>query len=274
VLWLLLLLSGLAATVAYIARVNSLLTHRAVDIASAELAADAGIANTISLLSDEQTARHPALGGTTRSWQFDRALVTISVHNEAGGIDVNNAPDDLLLAFLQSQGVSLDTSVTLLNDLRVFQNRDEGGNDPQARERNTGIASLGRPLQSVEELREIPSWRARNLNCWMGSLTVYSQRPDLNIAAATPQASAALEWLKSHQPQPENSHAPGPAAGSGDANSVIGEVVRIRATATISNGISATREWVGRLTGDARNPALTMRWSANVWPSAASCVGP
>jgi general secretion pathway protein K len=266
-----LLLSGLAATVAFVARVNALITHRAVDYARAQAAADAGIIDTVSLLSDEQTTRHPAFGEAVRTWQFDGIPVTISVNNEAGRIDVNTGADDLLLAFFQSQDISAETSAALLQDLRSFQGRaQESGNRDGRLDLND--AARGRPLQSVEELRQIPSWRAQNLDCWMNSLTVYTQQAAVNNAAATPLASAALHWMQAHK----NGHGGRTAQESmtrlNEPTSLLGEVARIRVTAKVSNDVSATNEWVGRLTGDIQKPILTMRWDEGLSSPTEHCI--
>jgi hypothetical protein len=78
VLRLLLLLSGLAATVAYVTHVESLLAHTQFNRARAEAAANAGIINTISQMSDEDVRRHPSLG-SAQTWDFDGAKVVITV---------------------------------------------------------------------------------------------------------------------------------------------------------------------------------------------------
>jgi hypothetical protein len=40
-----------------------------------------------------------------------------------------------------------------------------------------------------------------------------------------------------------------------------GEVLRIETLAKISDNVNASTEWVGRLTGNSNEPALTMRWT-------------
>src|SRR4051795_4159695 len=78
VLWLVLLLSGLAATVAYIARVEALLTRRAFDLARLQAAADAAIVSTIASLSDVQVSGGLQVG-VTQKWNFNDIPVTIVV---------------------------------------------------------------------------------------------------------------------------------------------------------------------------------------------------
>src|SRR5438105_4723968 len=148
VLWLLLLLSGLAATVAYTARVEALLTRRAYDLARAQAAADAAIVNTVSRLSDEEAARRPPFGAP-QSWDFDGIPIIVTVSREAGRIDVNAANDELLSAFLQARGASENTASTLVKELRNWQ-----GHPPEP---STTVRY--RSLATLDELRQVPGWR-------------------------------------------------------------------------------------------------------------------
>lgn len=271
VLWLLLLLSGLAATVSYIARVNALLARHALDLARAQAAADAGIVNTIARLADEQPSRRPQLN-VAESWEFDSLPVTVLVRNEAGRIDVNAANDELLGAFLQVQGVSANRTSDLLQQLHAWRGSDTAATA-------TGATARLRYLETLEELREVPGWRDQNLDCWSASLTVYSGRPDIATTDATPGVIAALEWLRTHTTGMAKSTAvvnvtPSTTvfATPSTTRSLLGEVVRIRATAT-ANEVSTTSEWVGRVTGDAAYPTLTMRWDHDAQATAAPVCG-
>jgi hypothetical protein len=251
VLWVLLLLSALAATATYIVRTNAILTHRSLELARAQAAADAAIVDTISKLSDEQVARHPPIGGAAQNWEFDGFTVTITISNEAGRIDVNAASDDLILAFLQSEGIDQSTAATLLGDLR---------------DRHNG------PLESLSQLRRIPSWNAQNTDCWMSSLTVYTGLPGVAVSDATPRALAALRWAQEHHLGNRDWIATTSSfANASTARAVLGEVLRIRASATDSKDAGASAGWVGRLTGDRQIPILTMRWDHDVPVSSSAC---
>jgi hypothetical protein len=261
VLWVLLLLSALAATAMYVARTNAILTHRALELAQAEAAADAAIVDTISKLSDEQASRHPPIDGTARPWEFGGAQVTVSIANESGRIDVNSADRDLISAFLQSQGLPADTASSLIDELRAAPPTD---NMPRRR-----------ALEATEELTRIPSWRAQDLDCWMISLTVYTGLPGVSVADATPATLAVLQWAKGHhlgndQWVAEASPTSKPSVG----RSMLGEVLRIRAMARVSKDVAVTSEWVGRITGDRRKPMLTMRWDHENKDAAPRCRPP
>jgi len=273
VLWLLLLLSGLAATVAYIARVEALLTRRAFDLARAQAAADAAIVNTIGRLSDEQPNRRPHLG-VPLSWQFDGVDTSAAVTLEAGRIDLNLANDELLRAFLENQGIPADAASSLLEELRRWQDLQMA---PPASISDTtrGVTNVSPPIRmyplaAVEELGRLPGWRVQNLNCWMQSLTVYSDRPDVATSDAMPGALAAVHWMHAHSSGETTASLSEAMPGPSPARSVLGEVIRIHTTATVAE-VSTSSEWIGRLTGDAGRPTLTIRWDHGSQAEPASC---
>jgi general secretion pathway protein K len=259
VLWLLLLLAGLAATVAYVARVEAVLARRSLDLARARAAADAGIVNTISRVSDEQVSRRPQLG-VTESWEFDSVPVSIEVSNEAGRIDVNSASDELLTAFFKAAGLPTEAASNLLRELRAKQ----GVASPLVRAPHEQAAFASRipptsPLGAIDELRRLPAWQTVNLDCWMDSLTVYSGQRDVSLVDAAPGALAAVQWLRTTDPDQSKDFKPLSVTRTANSRSLVGEVLRIRAVATIGD-LSLTAQWIGRLTGDTARPTLTMYW--------------
>jgi general secretion pathway protein K len=277
VLWVLLLLSALAATVGYVARTNAILTHRAADIAQAQAAADAAIIHTISDLSDEQVSRHPATSGNEQSWEFQGFKIGISVSKEPGRIDVNTVNKELISAFLQSQGLNQETATTLTGDLRDRVGSEERTVGHRATSESgelgqVAVQGMG-PLRAVEELRQIPSWRVQNMNCWMDSLTVYTGLPAVSVADASTAVISALKWAQEHHMGDHEwiTAAPAPSVANAQT-SVIGDVLRISATANGAKNIRATTVWVGRLTGDLRSPILTMRWDHATSEVHGNCV--
>jgi hypothetical protein len=247
VLWVLLLLSALASTAMYVARTNAILTHRALEIAQAQSAADAAIVDSISRLSDKRPSRHPPTDGSSLIWEFDGMRVAMSITNEAGRIDVNTADRNLILAFLESQGVPADIAIALLNEVR----------DP-AQKNNMPYK---RALRTTEELRQFPSWNSQPLDCWMDSLTVYTGLPGISLVDATLATRAALQWAQAHHLGDHDWVSQAPVSTVAPAGqSILGESLRIRATATVGEDVATTSEWVGRLTGDPHKPMLTMRW--------------
>jgi general secretion pathway protein K len=275
----LLLLSALAATTVYISRTNAILVRRSFQLAQAQAAADAAVIYTLSNLSDEQVSRHGPIDGTAGSWQFNGVDVTIAVTNEAGRIDVNAADDDLIYAFLMSQGVAEDDGKTLLKDLRNRQQipDKEIGTTMSASSSAPVVrgSSVKYQLQTIDELAQIASWRSQPLGCWANTLTVYSGSPNINITSAVDPAMSALKWAEAHHLGGRQWTLPTSAsAQSNDRRAVIGDVLRIETRAKISDDVGAGTEWVGRLTGNSNAPALTMRWARAMRSLDGTCRAP
>lgn len=258
VLWALLLLSGLAGAAALMARTEAILTHRMGELAQAESASDAALVNAMAMLSDEKHSRHPPIDGQPQTWQYQGTPVTVAISNEAGRIDVNTAGDDLILAFLYSQGVSEDRATVMLGDLRSYQRV------------TNGPAPAG-TLRTIDELRRIPSWPAQAIDCWRESLTVYTGLPSVSDKYATAQVKAALQWAYVHHLGNSDWTGGGATPAPAADQSLLGEVIRIIATAAPKADIAASSEWIGRLTGDTHQPTLTMKWSRIAGVASHSC---
>ena len=253
VLWVLLLLSALAASVSYTARTQAILVHRELEIAQTQAAADAGIIASISRLSDAQVDRHPATNGSEQPWQFASAKIGISVSKEAGRIDLNKADKDLLLAFLYSRAVEPDSAAALVDQLHDWQTTKGA-------------------LRSVDELKQIPAWKAQPLDCWADGLTVYTALPSVSPNDAGPLVLAALKVAQERHLGGRDWVMPSSSSsGLTTDGSLLGEVLRISSEATTSENVAATSVWVGRLTGDRGHPMLTMSWDHSTAASAAGC---
>jgi hypothetical protein len=262
VLWVLLLLSALAASASYVVRTNAIVIHRDLESARLELAAEAAIVEALSRLSDERVNRHPALHDADQHWEFEGIRVVFSVSKESGRIDVNTAQKELLLAFLYAQGVSSDTAESMLNDL---QDRIDSPRTIQI-----DGARIKTPLQSTEELRAIPSWRAQPLDCWMDALTVYTGLPGVSSDDAVSMVVDTLALARDRLV--------GGRAWSAGGNqrvvtdqSLVGEILRISARATLSSTGVATATWVGRLTGNREHPTMTVRWDHGALRTTPAC---
>jgi hypothetical protein len=276
VLWVLLLVSALAATTSYISRTNALMVRRSFELAQAQAAADAAILNTLSSLSDEQLSRHNPTDGSVRSWQFNGVDIAISVTNEATRIDLNTGEDDLIFAFLRSREITEDESHALLRSLRQWQLASDPlvGTQPSP---SASVATLGgsnikHPLLSIDELAQIPPWKNQPLDCWSDAFTVYTGSTRVNSVDASALDLAALKWADEHHLGAKVWIQAAPVLGlTSRPSSLSGEILRIVAQAKFGDATGVKVEWVGRLTGNSNNPALTMRWSSRTQDHSGAC---
>lgn len=271
VLWVLLLLSSLAATSLYVTRTHAILSHRGLEFAQAQAAADAAISDTFARLINSDDIRHREIGTPARAWTFDGIPVSIWVTREAGRLDLNTGDNLLLEAIIQSSGIGAVRSQQMIKELRDTQdpglfaeNRVVGD---AAMNLSSGVRSLSRAvrLQSVDEIRRFPAWGSENISCLMDSFTVYTGLKGIHATDAGSTIKAALkfaqernlnvqDWVTTQESQTS-------AVGE---RTVFGEVLRIRALARNSNQAIVDLQWVGRITGDPASPILTLHWGTKI----------
>ncbi len=102
VLWVLALLSLVAASFTRTTRTEVNLARNLMASAEAEALADAGAYLAILALLDPDPAKRPRADGTAYRLAFAGAEITVSVQDEAGRIDLNAAPDALVQGLLLS----------------------------------------------------------------------------------------------------------------------------------------------------------------------------
>jgi hypothetical protein len=243
---MLLLLSGIAVTSVYIARNTSISTHQSLDVAHAEAAADAAIIDTISRLYSEESNVRPAIDGLDRSAVFDKLTIAVRVSRESGRIDINTGNKDLLSALLKFSGIGERRTKMMIDDLR---NRTKGEDSRRAQ------------LRSVDEISSIPSWRFPGVECVFDSLTAYSGASEVSIADAAQPIRQALQYADDKQMAGHHWETKSSTAASivGD-RSVFGDVLRIESDAQLSSDASVRIQWIGRLTGDPKDPMMTLFW--------------
>jgi hypothetical protein len=235
VLWLVLLLSGLAATVAYVARVEALLTRRAFDLARLQAAADAAVVSTIANLSDVQVSGGLQVG-VTQKFHFNDIPVTVVVSSESGRIDLHSAEPELVLAYLRSRGLTPDVTTSMMNALRS-----------------------GPEVRDISDLGQLDGWRDQKLDCWSRDFTVFSGARSVTASDASPSVLAALSWLATHGTEGTSATNLATTPTFSQTRSPFGEVIRIDTQATAAEARAAS-DWIGRVTGDPTRPALTLRW--------------
>lgn len=256
VLWLLLLLSTLAAAASFVARNNAILVHQSWEVAETEQALDGAIVAAIRDLSDKTRSRRPPIDGTATMWHDGKLEGEITVQREAGRIDLNYADSTLIGVFLQSQGMDGDDAARMASSLRSYV----GGES--VRNRGVPIAPggnpLARPLISVEELKRVPGWTENQVNCWAESFTVYTGLSGVSPGDVGLAVENALRWGADHHVEGYAEIKKQAESALFNLESLAGTVFRIVAKSS-GNGHPA-RVWVGRITGEPARPMLTYRW--------------
>jgi general secretion pathway protein K len=182
VLWLLVLLSLVAAALAAELSSSTRVARNMVDSAGARAAADAGIQRAIMDL----TRAGGGGGGTgikpdgiVYAWKFAGCTVRISVRDEASKIDLNLASEPVLASLFRSVGVPSGKSQSLADAIADFRDPDNMKHAMGAEEADYRAAKLSwgprnGPFQSLEDLQQVFGMTPALYRRVLPNLTIYS----------------------------------------------------------------------------------------------------
>src|SRR5262249_50781492 len=100
VLWAMMILAPIAASIIANGRTEARLSHTHLDIAQLDAAADAAINITILHMLDPAPQVHPRVDGTPASLDFAGHRILVAAQDEAGKVDLNMADGELLRELL------------------------------------------------------------------------------------------------------------------------------------------------------------------------------
>jgi type II secretory pathway component PulK len=160
VLWMLILLSIIAAALSLETRSNIRIARNMADHATARAAADAGIQRaTLDLISipDDQKFN---TDGTVYNWGFGKGVVRISIQDELTKINLNEAPEATLAALFTSIGIGADRARSLADSIADFRDPDnlvrpQGAEAAQYRTAGLAWGPANAAFDSVEEVQQV-----------------------------------------------------------------------------------------------------------------------
>ena len=285
VLWLTVLLTVIASGFAYSMRSEALAARNALSHAQARTAADGAVERTAFELQRPRNLPEAwTADGAPHAWQEGDASITATAVDESAKIDLNAAADPLLKGLLQNLGgLDADAAARLVDVIADWRDADDlrrpnGAEEPDYRTAGHKYKPANAPFAAVGELQRVlgmtPAVFARIGN----SLTVFSRQPGINTATAsrdvllaipntTPEGVDAFlaqraDALANKLPAPPFPPAQGFAGGAV-------AVWRIRAQATMPDGVTFVRDAVLRPSADPKRPVIALLWQEGGRPPAA-----
>lgn len=260
VMWLVLLLSGLVASYAMSARIESLQGNGAARGVVAGEAARAGVEYAVSRLLEQDPKQRWAADGRGYPLPFGPAKVMIEVRDEAAKIDLNAAAPALLSGLFKELGEPRERAERLAGAIVDWRDADNlsqpvgGAEDPAYVSAGLAWGAKDAPFDSVAELEQVLGMRPALYAAAAPHLTMYSGNatPDANIADGIVLAAMGLQPRSA----PIDPDAPPASAGSGTYS--------IDSRARLPDGRSAHLSVVLRMGGNAL-PGSTytpLRWQA------------
>ena len=207
VLWLIVLLSVMAAGHSRNVHTDTRLASRQVEIAKARSMAEAGINHVIlEMLADESNEKIPVDGSVFAVDIYDEQ-VTLAVRSATGLVDLNGAGADLLDAVLRACGVEDSRRPELVDAILDWRDGDDlthlnGVEDRDYLAAGLPWTSRDDAFKSIDELKYLPGVDQGLFERMAPLVTVHSGRAGIDLENAPPILVMALTG---EQVEPANS---------------------------------------------------------------------
>ena len=254
VLWLLILLTVIAASHARVVRTETRLASNHLEAGKARSLAEAGAHHAImELLVRDQSQRWPVNGSVNRI-RFDDGVVAIAIRDARGLIDINSARPALLDKLLAGTGLQQEPRQALVDAILDWRDQDNlkhlnGAEDDDYRRAGLRWAARDGAFRSVEELRYVMGMSNQVFERLAPYLTIYSGQAGVELGFAPP-------WLLSVLSDSEDIPDTGQKAAAG------GSTYHITVWSTSSGGSNASLDLVVRIKASADEAYSILSWRA------------
>jgi general secretion pathway protein K len=264
VLWLLALLTLLASAMVAVSVTSRKAAARLEDSVQADVAADSAIRLTQVQMIENSRVASGLLAGP-RQISFAGAQIEVTVQEEAGRIDLNDADPQLLFALLAANGWEPSQAQAMIDRINAWRELARAS-VPAAPDLN----HAGRPahrFESVDELRQIEGSDKLTVELF-DSLTVYTHASMPRESVASPAVLSALQWADEHQLEghrwrtSQTDAQATEASEASEAELLVGQVLRVRACARLHANLHC-RQAVIRPTGNVDRPFQVFEWSSD-----------
>lgn len=188
VIWALVLLTSLGLSFAHAIRVATRSAADMTGIARSEAAATAGLHTAILALVDGDPKRRWPVDGRPHTFNRDDIEVTVRIQSEAGLINLNDAPHELL-AGLFKQLLPASDPEALADSAIDWRDSDDtpgekGAEADDYRRAGYTYAPANRPFTSVHELSRVKGFDNTLVRTVSPYLSTYGQGSRINVATA------------------------------------------------------------------------------------------
>ena len=257
VLWLVVLLSIMAAGHSKNVHTDTTLAARQVQSAKARALAEAGINHVIlEMLAADSDRKLPADGSLFTVRVGDDA-VTIAIRDATGFIDLNAAKPELLDAALKACGVGDIARRDLVDAILDWRDGDDlrrlhGIEDDDYLAAGVAWTSRDGAFEAVDELKYLPGMTQALYDRLSSFVTVHAGHGGLNMEYAPPALVAALtgEEVPAAAPGDDKSRKGGPRNGT----------FHIYASASGTSGSLAAIEAVVKISRASQSPFTVLDW--------------
>lgn len=238
VLWVVMLLSVMAASFAYNMSTETRLASHGLDRARGRALAEAAVSFVAYRLFFRPEPAHPwPVDGSPVNWRFGTGKVQIKVRDASGLIDLNQAQPELLKRLLMTAGgLNDDQAQTMLERIEDYRDPDDVRR-PNGAERQDYLQAgysygpKNGPFESVSELQQVLGMTPELYGRIADALTVMSHQSGVNPALASAKVLRAIpgldpqtvqDYLQQRAARQQQNLPPPPLPGAGSYVSTTG----------------------------------------------------
>jgi general secretion pathway protein K len=256
VLWLVVLLSIMAAGHSRNVHTDTTLASRQVQSAKARALAEAGINHVILEMLAAESDRKLRTDGSLFNVRIGQDDVVIAIRDATGFVDLNAANPELLDAALKACGVNETARRDLVDTILDWRDKDDltrlhGVEDDDYFAAGVAWSSRDDAFETVDELKYLPGMSQSRYDCLAPFVTVYSGRGGLNMEYAPPALISALTGEEVPTIAPED---------DGNAGGARSGTFHVYASASGSSGMVAAIEAVIELSRTSKTPFTIVDW--------------
>ena len=218
VLWIVALLSVIAVGVLHTGRTDVQLTGNLIEGTRAELLANGAVEVALVGLATPVSDGGWRTDGTTYGWRTAGGVVRVRVTEEAGKIDLNAAPVELLAALFRAAGVDEADARKLAARIQDFRDADSlpspggGAEDQDYQLAGAATGAKDAPFSTIDELQQVLGMSPALFGRVSDAITVYSGQATPNGVTAPALVRDALLLDDPDQPPellPQTEQPPG-----------------------------------------------------------------
>ena len=200
VLWILALLTVMATGYSHTMRTEIKLTTNSLHSAQSKAVAEAGIWYAVAELLKPRHEQTWKADSSIYTLDFNQDTIKVSVQDEAGKIDLNTAPPELLDGLLRAVDVPEDERLSILQPILDWRDRDnlvrsEGAEDDDYELLDYDYGAKDGPFNTVDELQLVLGMTPSLFKKLKPALTIYSNQSGIRPQVAPKDVLLALPGI-------------------------------------------------------------------------------
>lgn len=200
VLWLLALLAIVLGAFALLARSERLIARQMFEGTRARYAAEAGVHRAVFALSWPDPTQRWIPDGRPYAFEFEDVNVEVSITDETGKIDLNQADVELLTRFLELHGEQTEDAAAIAAAIVDWRDPDDlltpnGAEDDAYEAADLPYGAKDAPFDLVSEVQQVMGMHYGLFQRIGPSLTIWSMQASPNPAFAPPDVLGAMPGM-------------------------------------------------------------------------------